>query len=110
MRMREAHGQAVVAVAIALVVLVVGLLVVGRVGRTVVDRARARTAADAAALAGVGHGVAAARQLADRNGARLVAFDDAGDEVEVTVQVGSVRASARARLDPGRADEPIPYP
>ena len=87
------------AVALAVVVLVLALLVIGRVGRTVVDRARARTAADAAALAGVRDGQARARQMAEHNGARLVAFEAVGDEVDVTVEVGAVRASARARLD-----------
>jgi hypothetical protein len=99
MRMRGARGQAVLAVALAIVVLVVALLVIGRVGRTVVDRARARTAADAAALAGVSAGRARAQALAERNGARLIDFEAVGDEVDVTVEVGSVRASARARLD-----------
>ncbi len=99
-RMCGARGQAVLAVALAIVVLVLALLVIGRVGRTVVDRARARTAADAAALAGVHDGRGRAQQIAERNGARLVDFEAEGDQVEVTVEVGSTRASARARLDP----------
>ena len=81
---------------LAVVVLVVALLVIGRVGRTVIDRARARTAADAAALAGVRDGRARAQQIAERNGARLVAFEAVGDEVDVTVEVGC-RASIGPR-------------
>jgi predicted dinucleotide-utilizing enzyme len=98
-RTRGAHGQAVLTVALAVAVLVVALLVIGRVGRTVVDRARARTAADAAALAGVRDGRARAQEMAQRNGARLIDFEALGDEVDVTVEVGSMRASARARLE-----------
>jgi Flp pilus assembly protein TadG len=81
------------------VVLLVGLLVLARVGRAVADRARARTAADAAALAGVRDGADAARDLARANGGRLLHFVEASGEVEVTVQVGDRQASARARLD-----------
>jgi hypothetical protein len=109
MRMRGARGQAVLAVALAIVVLVVGLLVIGRVGRTVVDRAQARTAADAAALAGVRDGRVRAQQMAEHNGARLVDFAAVGDQVDVTVEVGSVQASARARLDPQTTDIANPY-
>jgi hypothetical protein len=98
--MRGSSGQAVLAVVLVVMVLVVALLVIGRVGRTVVDRARARAAADAAALAGVHDGRVRAQQIAERNGARLVDFEAEGEEVEVTVAVGSTRASARARLDP----------
>jgi hypothetical protein len=108
--MSGARGQAVLAVALASVVLVVSLLVLGRVGRTVIDRARARTAADAAALAGVHEGRARAEEMAERNGARLVAFDAAGEAVDVTVQVGTVRASARARLQPETVRSPSPAP
>jgi hypothetical protein len=108
--MSGARGQAVLAVALASVVVVVALLVVGRVGRTVIDRARARTAADAAALVGVREGRARAQEMAERNGAQLVDFDAAGEVVDVTVQVGSVRASARARLEPETVGVASPDP
>ena len=67
-------------------------------GRALEDRARARTAADAAALAGAAEGEAAARRLAAANGGRLVEFRREGDEVVVRVRVG-VAAAER----PGRA-------
>ena len=59
-------------------------------------RARAQTAADAAALAGVAEGELAANRLARRNGAELVAFDRFGSTVRVEVRVGPARAEARA--------------
>jgi Flp pilus assembly protein TadG len=98
-RVRDDRGQAVAVVAVMFVVLLVAVLLLAEVGRAVVDRARARTAADAAALAGVRDGVDAARALADDNGGRLTRFVRSGDEVEVTVQVGDRHAVARARLD-----------
>jgi hypothetical protein len=72
---------------------------VARVGGAVVDHARARTAADAAAIAGVAGGERAARDAALRNGGALVAFRRVGDpdgDVVVTVTVGRASASARA--------------
>lgn len=65
-----------------------------------VARQRARSAADAAALAGVIEGRAAAAELAAANGAKLVAFDADGDVVEVTVRVGDRTATARATDEP----------
>ena len=63
-----------------LAVAVVTLVVIAHLGGLVVDRTRARTAADAAALAGVG----------------------ADGSTQVTVRVGRARATARAR--PGRPE------
>jgi hypothetical protein len=79
--------------AVAVAVLLVHL------GRTGIDRASAQTAADAAALAGVVEGRPGAEQLADENGAVLVSFEVHQGEVQVTVEVGSVRATARAGLE-----------
>lgn len=98
MRCRREQGQVAPVLAIIVVVVVLGLLVMSRVGRVTIDRARARTAADAAALIGVREGRAAAEAMAERNGARLTEFVDGGREVEVTVVLGSAEASARARL------------
>jgi hypothetical protein len=61
------------------------------------DRARARTAADAAAVAGAADGEAAARQVAAANGADLLEIERTGDEVVVRVRVGDLDAYARAR-------------
>jgi hypothetical protein len=68
----------------------------GRLGSDAVDAGLARTAADAAALAGAAGGERAARLVAEANGGVLVAFADEGAEVEVRVRVGRSSAVARA--------------
>lgn len=65
-----------------------------------IDRERARNAADAAALAGVTGGRAAADALAARHGASLVAFVADGDTVTVTVVYDEAAAVARATDGP----------
>lgn len=91
------RGQALplLTVVVALAALVVFGL--GRLGGVVVARAEAQTAADAAALAGAVHGRAAAEGMAQANGGRLVAWEAAGAEVEVVVEVRGEGARARAR-------------
>lgn len=93
------RGQATVAV--ATVVVVAGLLVLAlvRAGGGAVDAARARTAADAAALAGAAEGREAADRAARANDGHLVSFATEGDEVAVTVQVGERSATARAAVE-----------
>ncbi len=68
------------------------------------DRARARTAADAAALAGAADGERTAREVAGANGAHLVEIERNGDEVVVQVRVGEVEAYAKARATRRPAD------
>ncbi len=82
-------------------VLVATWLLVGISDRAI-DRTRAQSAADAAALAGVAEGESAASAVAQRNGAALTSFVREGDEVLVTVVVDGVEAVARAerRLTP----------
>ena len=80
--------------ALALVVmLVLGLVALGN---TADDRARAQTAADAAALAGAADGQVAADAAATANHATLERFTARGGEVEVVVRAGDSRATARA--------------
>jgi len=83
---------------LAVALVVAGVLAVGitRTAAVAADRAHAQTAADAAALAGAAEGRAAARDLAERNGARLVTYRQNGSEVEVVVQLGVATARARA--------------
>lgn len=64
------------------------------------ERQRARTAADAAALAGVADGRGAAVELARANGGVLVAWSESNDVVTVTVRVGDRAATARATDSP----------
>jgi uncharacterized membrane protein len=87
--------------AVALVFLAGVLLVVlVPLGRGAIERAQARTAADAAALAGAAEGEAAARAVAHANGARLVRFAALDRDVWVVVERGGAVAEARARREP----------
>lgn len=61
-----------------------------------IDRQQARSAADAAALAGVGGGSGAASTLASINGGVLVDWSTNRGQVTVRVQVGDQVATARA--------------
>ena len=92
----------------ALPVLVLGVVLagtlaleVGRLGGAAGSRARAQTAADAAALAGAADGEPAARALAEANDARLVSFEERGADTRVVVELGPARATGRARRQGG---------
>ncbi|MBU6216393.1 MAG: hypothetical protein KGR17_07280 [Acidobacteria bacterium] len=91
------HGQVLPLMVLVMVTAVLALLLVVRIGQHLDLRARVRTAADAAALAGASGGEVAARTVAADNGAEIVSFVSRGVEVEVVVRVGGERASARAR-------------
>lgn len=80
-------------------VMAIGAMVVllGRIGAAVADRARAVSAADAAALAGAAEGEHAARELARANGGRLLRFEPKGLDARVTVELGGAKAVGRAR-------------
>lgn len=102
-RRGDDRGQTTVLVAVVVVLALLIALALGRLGGAAVDRARARTAADAAALAAVideplggGAGRRRADDLAERNGARVVSYRAEGTSVEVGVQVGDARATSRA--------------
>jgi outer membrane lipoprotein SlyB len=98
-RRRGDPGQAVPLVLGVLAVATVLLLALVPLGRATIDRGRAVAAADAAALAGAAEGEAAARELAARNGAELVAWRSLGPDVWVVVVAGDARAEARARRE-----------
>jgi hypothetical protein len=90
-------GQGGVGLALAATALaVIAVLVLGTLARTVNDRARARTAADAAALAGVTGGPEAAARVAAANGGALERFEVIGPAVEASVRVGTAGARSRA--------------
>ena len=97
MRQPSDRGQALPLLAAVLVVAGVVALVVADLGVAAVERAKARTAADAAALAGAAEGEAVARRVAAANGASLVSFGRDGPLVEVVVRHG--RATARATAE-----------
>jgi hypothetical protein len=94
---RDERGQ--VAPLLALFAVAIGLACfgLGRFGAGAVSAASARTAADAAALAGAVGGKEAAAGLARENGGRLESFEAAGGDVRVRVRVGAHVVAARAR-------------
>ena len=91
------RGQALPLVIGVVAIIATLFVAVGWYAGTVIDAARARTAADAAALAGVvDHDRSAAVSAARANGGELVSFDAKGNDVIVSVRVGRVVAHARA--------------
>lgn len=103
-RLRSQRGQ--VAPLALVAVLFAALLAVGvlRVGDGAGRSAAAQAAADATALAGAAEGEAAATEVAAANGARLVAYGQLDDDVQVTIERRGATATARARWHPA----PIP--
>jgi hypothetical protein len=97
--MSKEHGQVLPLVAVVLVLAGVLAMVVGRISGAAVDRARARTAADAAALAGAAEGEDAARAVAAANGGEVASYRTIGRDVAVVVRVGEAVAPARARQE-----------
>ena len=97
---RRDNGQAVVLLLAVVVMAALSVVAVGVFGQRIVDRGRAQTAADAAALAATAGGRSAAQRLATSNGAVLVGYSEAGDAVTVVVELGGERATARATDGP----------
>lgn len=100
---RTDRGQAAVLFAVVVSVLfVVSITALALVGGRVVDRARAQTAADAAALGSLEQGRVTAEVLAARHGAVLVSWERGPGPHQVTVRVryGAATATARASNAP----------
>lgn len=98
---RDDHGQIVPFVALVIFLAAVLAVGVAQVGRAAVDRAQARTAADAGALAAAGADPDTGAEVARRNGAGDVEVDRDGDRFRVTTRVGDASGSASAvRIDP----------
>ncbi len=76
-------------------------LVVVRFGAAAADRADARTAADAAALAGAVGGRSAADEIAKANAGAVVRYEAKGRDVKVRVRVRDAAATAKARREDG---------
>jgi hypothetical protein len=98
--LRDERGQAVPLVLALVALAVVLVIAVGVFAGDVVDAGRARTAADAAALAGVEGGRAASARLAAAHDGTLTAWRRRGRVVTVTVRVGAATASASATGGP----------
>jgi len=100
MKQDDDAGQVTVLAATGLALAVVLLLAMAAMGRVLVDRAEARTAADAAALAGAADGEAAAERVAEANHAKVARYGELDGAVVVEVRIGQVNAFARARSVP----------
>lgn len=92
------RGQAVPLVAMTLLAMALAAVAIVRVAGRSDEVARARTAADAAALAATREGRDGAERLAHANGATLVSYAADDDSVLVSVRIGRSVASARAEL------------
>ncbi|MEM8904891.1 MAG: M15 family metallopeptidase [Actinomycetota bacterium] len=99
---RDDRGQALPVVLLLLAGAVLTSMLLVAVGRVVIDRAQARTAADAAALAAAGADPETAAEVARRNGGQWPNVYDQGDGTHrVTLAIGDVVAAATARrIDP----------
>lgn len=103
MASRAPRGQAALVVVVITFVLCSAIAAgLTHVAATTRARARAQTAADAAALASVDGDRSDAVRLADLNGATVVAWHRGPGpyEVTVTVQIGGVTATSRATNAP----------
>lgn len=95
--MRNDRGQVTALMTLAVAMAALMLLAIGQLGRAASDRAQARTAADATALAGAAQGESHAKQLAEANGGSLSSYELEDGEVVVQVSVNGVHAYSRAR-------------
>jgi len=94
------RGQAVPLLLALVAIAAVLMAAAGHLGARVVDRSRAQTAADAAALAGVIGGLDAAASVAAANGGTVVAYRVLDLDLVVTVRVDGEMATARATRAP----------
>ena len=97
------RGQAAPLMIVLLFVVMVAVVATAEIGRLLNESAQARTAADAAALAGAASAREEAAELAAANGGVLLSYEEekpAGDSdallVTVDVQVGRASRTARA--------------
>ena len=110
MHTKDESAQAVPLVALLIVIAAITLITIGEVGRLLVDRGRARAAADASALAAVHGGRAEAESIARANHAELVDYREGSGWVEVRVRVNRARAVARAAPEVVTPTSPAPLP
>ena len=107
-------GQIVPLAAVMLLLVMGMVLALAQLGHHATNAARARTAADAGALAGAAGSRSTAEQVVAQNGARLVKYVDTYTWVEVTVAVGESESVARAErvrtlmAPPGLTTAPSP--
>ena len=98
MQSENEHGHALALVVVVLTVLMLISVGLAELGVRAADQSRARTAADAVALAAASGGFEAGRRVAAANLATLTALSSDRGVVRVTVQVGAMSATAAATL------------
>jgi hypothetical protein len=98
MRSENEQGHALALVVVVLAVLMVISVGLAQLGVRAADLSRARTAADAVALAAASGGFEAGRRLAVANHANLTSLTAEGGVVRATVRVGAMSATASATL------------
>src|SRR5437588_7950993 len=101
MQQQGSRGSALPLLVLGVLMAAGAIVLRGRIGGAAVDRASARTAADAAALAGAAEGRAVATWVAAADGGRIESYRELGVETEVRVRVGRATAVARARRESG---------
>jgi hypothetical protein len=91
------RGQAaVLLVAMVAALVVVSTSALAEMGTRSLERTRAQSAADAAALASLDGGPAAAADLAAKYGGVVLGWTSSGSTVTVTVRIGEASATSRA--------------
>lgn len=90
------RGQALGLLMVVVAITVLVVVAVGRSGSVLILHQRARSAADAAALAAVSGGRPAAEAMCRANRCRIVRLHTASDRVDVVVDVAGVQAQASA--------------
>ncbi|MFN0029108.1 MAG: pilus assembly protein TadG-related protein [Acidimicrobiales bacterium] len=96
--MDREQGQVTVLAAVMVALTMTVVLALGRLGTVLVQQARAASAADASALAGLNGGPSAAAAVAGANDGRLLSVEVGPGWCRVTVDVGGRRASSAAAL------------
>jgi len=118
MTAERASGNVSVLMVAAVVLAGALCIVVARVGGVAADRARADTAADAAALAAAGElaqhhdcaaAIGAARQVANANSAVLDTGSCDAHSALVTVHIGRIRTRARAEVTERATSRAFPH-
>jgi hypothetical protein len=101
-RIRDQGQAALLFVVVCTALFVASVMALSVFGSHVVDRTRAQSAADAAALGSLDGDRAVAAALAERHGGVLVDWSQGPGPFEVTVvvRVGDVTATARASDSP----------
>ncbi|MDE0268456.1 MAG: pilus assembly protein TadG-related protein [Acidimicrobiaceae bacterium] len=92
------QGQVTILMVVVLFLVVGAALVIIEGGRILEESTRARTAADAAALAGAVEGEEVAADIASLNGGTLVSYTEASVGYDQTVATATVRVGRVSRM------------